>query len=204
MIVFIEGILEKITNSSLILSTHGLGYEVYVPTSVLQKFDQIGTRYKLYTLAIYREDSQVLYGFIEPQEREFFRLMVEKVGGLGPKLALAVMNHFSVDELLTILASSDAERLATCSGIGKKTSQRMVLELKDCLKKQGKWVVDTGSTAASRLVDKQIYEDTLGALIALGYAKKQAEKTLNGLLTHLPLSEMSVESLLKKALALKK
>ena len=132
MIAFIEGVIEEIGTSELIVNVNGIGYEVF---STHPEQFELAQSYRLYTYAVYREDNQQLYGFKELEQRNFFKLLVEKVNGVGPKLALTMLGFFSMQDLCTIVLMDDADALAKCPGIGKKTAQRLILELQDHLKK---------------------------------------------------------------------
>ena len=124
MIAFLEGILESSGSNDIILNVNGVGYEVFVKNPHVYKVQQT---YRFYTYAVYREDSQQLYGFKDIEQRNFFKLLVEKVKGVGPKLALELLSFFSMNDLCAIIFNQNVERLAECPGVGKKTAQRLIL-----------------------------------------------------------------------------
>lgn len=190
MISFLEGKIEEIYNTSIILNVNGVGYEVFVTQP--QQF-KTETACKIYTCPIYREDSQSLYGFENPEQRNFFKLLVEKVSGVGPKLALGILSFFKMSDLCSIIFNNDANQLSKCPGIGKKTAQRLILELHDYLKKLP---VETTSSTTSKS-----HTDAVEALVVLGYARKQAEQLIEKIQAEIT-SEDTVETILKKVFKL--
>ena len=185
MISFLEGKLEEIYNTSVVLNVNGVGYEIFVTQPQHFKTESI---YRIYICPIYREDNQSLYGFESPEQRNFFKLLVEKVSGVGPKLALTILSFFKMSDLCSIIFNHDAEQLSQCPGIGKKTAQRLILELHDYLKKQP--IATTPSPAS------KCHTDAIEALIVLGYARKQAEQLIEKIQTKITPAD-SVESILK-------
>jgi Holliday junction DNA helicase RuvA len=191
MIAFVEGVLVEVGESFLVLDVHGVGYELIV--NHVSNALHLGETYKLYTAAIYKEDSQQLYGFWDPSQRNFFRLLVGKVNGIGPKLAMSILAYFPMDDLCQMILSENFTLLSQCPGVGKKTAQRLILDLKDFLKKQSALRKSNGTTALL----PHIHNDVIAALMALGYARKQAEKLFENASQQLN-TEDSVESILKK------
>ncbi len=186
MIAFLEGILESSGSNDIILNVNGVGYEVFVKNPHVYKVQQT---YRFYTYAVYREDSQQLYGFKDIEQRNFFKLLVEKVKGVGPKLALELLSFFSMNDLCAIIFNQNVERLAECPGVGKKTAQRLILELQDYLKKVPTTVVHSTFSAACR--------DAIDALVVLGYGRKQAENLLDDIKMDIQADD-SVETILRK------
>jgi len=187
MIAFIEGVIEEIGTNELIVNVNGIGYEVFAVHPEQFEFAQ---SYRLYTYAVYREDNQQLYGFKGLEQRNFFKLLVEKVNGVGPKLALTMLGFFPMQDLCTIVLMNDADALAKCPGIGKKTAQRLILELQDHLKKGV-------SIKPVKTVVSSACTDAVEALSVLGYARKQAEILIDAIKPHLSPDD-SVEAILKK------
>ena len=130
MITSIQGTLVSSTPLHAIVEIGGFGYEVNVPVTTAEKLPAPGVTVKLHTLVIYREDAQTLYGFASVAERDFFRLMIEHVTGVGPKMALSIMSKLSLPSLEGAIRVGDIATLAKCPGIGKKTAERLVVELK--------------------------------------------------------------------------
>ena len=190
MIVFLEGTVEFLTDNGVCVNVHGVGYEVFMAQP--QKF-VLHQTCRLFTYAVYREDHQQLYGFPTLEERNCFKLLVEKVNGVGPKLALTLLTVFKMSELCELLVRQDVTALSKCPGVGKKTAQRLVLELQGCLKKLPMTVAVDAPKKAS------VYDDAAAALTVLGYAPKQAEALTEKVREAFP-DEVTVEGILKHAL----
>ena len=184
MIVTIEGILERATPISAIVNAGGLGYLISVPVTTASKLPNMGEKVKLHTHAVYREDSQALYGFAHEEERDFFALLIEKVSGVGPKVGISMMSKLELPQLVSAIANSDTALLAKTPGIGKKTAERVVIELKDKLsafRGGGAFgMVQAGGAAVSGAPtgtgDQK--DDAILALVALGYKKAEAAKAV--------------------------
>ena len=203
MIVSIEGRLEKATPLSAVINAGGLGYLVHVPVSTAARLPAIGENVKLHTQAIYREDSQALYGFATEDERDFFALVIDKVSGVGPKVAIGMMSKLDLGALVTAIASEDVNLLAKTPGIGKKTAERVVIELKDKLlafKSAAPLGALPTPPAASLGPQAAQAEDAILALAALGYKPADAKKQVQKALDHLG-KNATTEQLIKAALA---
>lgn len=187
MIAFLEGNLENSDSNGIILNVNGVGYEIFVKNPQEFKLQQ---EYRFYTYAVYKEDSQELYGFKNIEQRNFFKILVEKVKGIGPKLALELLSFFDINNLCNVIFNQDVERLAECPGVGKKTAQRLILELRDYLKK-----IPVGVSSSSL---PTVYRDAVDALIVLGYGRKQAESLIEKIKLDIK-PEDNVEAILKKA-----
>ncbi len=202
MIASIQGTLTESTPLRAVVELNGFGYEVNVPVTTAERLPSPGATVKLHTLVIYREDAQTLYGFATPEDRDFFRLMIENVTGVGPKMALSIMSRLSLASLQSAIRSGDIGLLAKCQGIGKKTAERLIVELR------GKLGTDTGSPAVATDAAPAaasdgagaIHRDAVAALVALGYKQADADQAVRrGALTLGP--KATTESLIKKALA---
>jgi Holliday junction DNA helicase RuvA len=198
MIVFLEGTLVEHTVSHAVVEVHGVGYEVSIPATAAEKLPPPGRAVKLHTLAVYREDAHQLYGFTTRDDRDFFRLLVEKVSGIGPKTALGLLSRLSVSTLKAAIANSDLKLLADCPGIGKKTAERLVVELRDKVF-SGTAVSLPASAPDGDAPPPSAFQDTVGALIALGYKAPDADKAARRALATLGPAATS-EALVKKAL----
>lgn len=202
MIVSIEGRLIEATPLIAIIDVNGLGYEVHIPVTTAERLPHHGETVKLHTLAVYREDSASLYGFTQRADRDFFRLLVEKVSGVGPRIALGIMSHLSLPLLQSAIANGDAARLSKCPGIGKKTAERLIIELRD---KMG--ALSTTSGEAPGLTAGSMHtpapsaqQDAVDALIALGYKAPDADKAIRKALEKSG-ANASTEVLIRAALA---
>jgi len=197
MIVSIEGTLLESSLLHITVESHGLGYELLVPLTTVEKLPGVGERVRLHTLAVYREDSQTLYGFATRQERDFFRLLIEKVSGIGPKTALSILSRLSVPLLQQAIAQSDVALLSKCPGIGKKTAERLVVELRDVL---GAAVAPAAPALSGAPADAQAspFADAVAALVALGFKPADADKSIRQA-QHILGADASSEALIRKA-----
>src|SRR5438309_5387128 len=139
MITFLDGKLVSALPTQASIEVNGVGYEVFIPLSSYDKLPTIGQPIEILTHLHVREDAHVLYGFMSAAERDLFRLLVNHVSGIGPKLALAVLSGMSVSNFKSAVVNSDVTALAKISGLGKKTAERIVLELKDKLGVAAAW-----------------------------------------------------------------
>ncbi len=201
MITSIQGLLTAATPLHAIIELNGLGYEVNIPVTTAEKLPATGSTVKLHTLVIYREDAQTLYGFATPAERDFFRLMIEHVSGVGPKSALTIMSKLSLPSLQSAISSGDIATLSKCPGIGKKTAERLVIELRAKVGATGSAetvLSASGSDAAAAPADTKM-RDAVMALSALGYKTADADEAIRRATLALGPKAMT-EQLIKKAL----
>lgn len=182
MIGKLTGNLIEKNPPEVLLDVHGVGYEVQVPMSTFYNLPGLGEKLSLLTHFIVREDAQLLYGFATPQERQTFRELI-KVSGVGPRMALAVLSGMGIDDLVQAIALQEVGRLVKVPGIGKKTAERLLLELKG---KLGDAVVGGGAAAQ---VKSDAQGDILQALLALGYSDKEATASLKALPADVGVSE---------------
>jgi Holliday junction DNA helicase RuvA len=200
MITRITGTLVAATPLHAVIETGGLAYEVHIPVTTAERLPQIGQQARLHTLVVYREDSQTMYGFASEDERDFFRLLVEKVSGIGPKTALSIFSKLSLPVLHSAIVGGDVALLSKCPGIGKKTAERLVMELRDKLGATAPVALPAGGEApAASPADNKI-RDAVLALVALGYKAPDADKSVRQALVALGPSA-TTEALIKKALA---
>ena len=169
MIGRIAGVLLEKNPPQLLVDANGVGYEVSVPMSTFFNLPRIGDTVALLTHMVVREDAQLLYGFATESERTAFRTLI-KVSGVGPKVALAVLSGLSVNDLASAVAMQETGRLTNIPGIGKKTAERLLLELKDKFKVDSRLALGVGA----QLSTPSVNEDVLNALLGLGYSDKEA------------------------------
>ena len=146
MIAHIKGTVLESTPLLVVLEAGGLGYEVHIPVSTAERVPGIGQECRLFVHSVYREDSATLYGFATRTDRDFFRLLVERVSGIGPKIGISILSRMSVDVLRSAIANSDIALLSKCPGIGRKTAERLVIELKDKVFAEGLAPANAGET----------------------------------------------------------
>ena len=196
MITFLKGKLTHALPTQVVIDVNGIGYEVLIPLSSFEKLPELGQAVTLKTQLVVREDSQTLYGFATNDERELFR-MIQGVSGIGPRLALNVLSGMDVASFKGAIGTGDVKRLSSINGIGKKTAERMVLELKDKL-----GLVSGGAAAplgqALAAHDKPI-ADAAAALEALGTKPLEALKAAQAARAMLG-PQASVEELVRAAL----
>jgi Holliday junction DNA helicase RuvA len=201
MITSIQGTLTAATPLHAIIELNGFGYEVNVPVTTAEKLPPLGTAVKLHTHVIYREDAQTLYGFTTAAERDFFRLMIENVSGIGPKSALTIMSNLSLPSLEGAIRLGDIATLAKCPGIGKKTAERLVVELKT--KVGGASLGDQASAYGAGSAESSPanpHRDAVAALVALGYKAADADQAVRRAALALG-GSASTEALMKRALS---
>jgi len=203
MITSIQGLLTEATPLRAIIELNGLGYEVNIPVTTAEKLPATGATVKLHTLVIYREDAQTLYGFATIPERDFFRLMIEHVTGVGPKMALTIMSKLSLPSLESAIRMGDIATLAKCPGIGKKTAERLVVELRAKVGATSSAdpisLGDDPSSTESRPAGDSRIRDAVLALTALGYKAADADEAVRRAGLTLG-TKATTEQLIKKAL----
>ncbi len=204
MIVLIEGKLLKATPLSATIFAGGIGYAVNIPVTTAEKLPLNGEKVSLHTHAVYREDSQALYGFWNEADRDFFALVIEKVSGVGPKVAISLMSKLPLGSLIAAISSENAVLLAKTPGIGKKTAERIIIELKDKLTSFPTVSGTSDTPSASQPISIQDgesskLEDAALALQALGYKQSDAKKAIAKVIETLG-PNLSTEALIKAAL----
>lgn len=209
MIAFIEGKLIECQLNLAVVQTAGLGYEVHVPLTTSEKLPALGESVRLFIQATYREDSQTLYGFIDRESRDFFRMIVDKVSGIGPKIALNLLGSLSLPTLKNSIAQGDVGMLSKAQGLGKKTAERIVVELKDKVLPKGtnpppsssinRPVSDLNSASADSSYSLSVYSDAVSALLTLGYKATDADQAVRKAADELG-NDCSTEALIRKAL----
>jgi len=176
MITFLEGTLVEALPTQVVVGVHGVGYHVNIPLSSYDRLPPVGQAIKVLTHLAIREDAHVLYGFMSTGERDLFRLLVNHVSGIGPKTALDVLSGMSVTNFKAAAVNGDAALLAKIKGIGKKTAERIVVELKDRVGIAAAW--EAASAANAPTAEEREINDAVLALIALGYKQVDAHKAV--------------------------
>jgi Holliday junction DNA helicase RuvA len=175
MIVSLRGKLIEAGVLRVVIESAGVGYEVNVPVTTAERLPKLGAEVFLLIHHVFREDGQALYGFAIAEEREFFKLLVEKVSGVGPKMALNILSRLSLPILRDAIIRGDVALLSQCPGIGKKTAERLVMELKDKVGLEAPGAV-TMAAVASAVVAPTPASDAVSALVALGFKPVDADK----------------------------
>ena len=200
MIASVKGKLEGVTAESVIIDVNGLGVEAIVPTTVINRLPKIDDNVRLYTYLHVREDAMQLYGFLEKEDLDFFKLLIT-VNGIGPKAAIVILSSMPTDILTFAIISEDTKTIEKAQGIGSKTAKKLVLELKD---KVGiiKIPKNTGSenydnNVLTIEINSEIKDEAVQVLTALGYSQTEAVKAISTV----EISEkMTSEELVKLAL----
>jgi len=185
MIGRLSGTLIEKLPPQLVLDVSGVGYEVDVPMSTFYQLPPLGERVVLFTHQVVREDAHLLFGFGSKDERQTFRALI-KVTGIGAKIALAILSTLSADELAIAIAAEDIKRLSAVPGIGKKTAERLVLELRGKLVTGGAVATPGGLALAA---EPSALDDVANALLALGYNEKEAAAAVKTLPAGVGVSE---------------
>ncbi|MBO5307214.1 MAG: Holliday junction branch migration protein RuvA [Lentisphaeria bacterium] len=194
MIARLTGVLAESSYTQCIIDVHGVGYEVAIPLSTFDKLPQPGNEVKLYIHTQVREDAISLFGFATTDEKALFKKLID-VSGIGGKLALSVLSAMPVSTFVTAVVNGDVKALSRINGIGKRTAERMIVELKDKLSALG-----IGDAAPAAVKASAAVNDACLALEQLGFKRDAIDKTIQALLTELPEEEHTVDNLLRKAI----
>lgn len=198
MIALLRGTLFKKTTQSMIIDNGGIGYEVVVPLSTYYTLPESNETVSLHIYTHVREDALMLFGFQTPLEKEIFMLLIS-VSGIGPKLAINILSGIGPDELLEAIARKDAFRLQSIPGVGKKTAERIALELSDkALKITGD--LEPSPAQAMTGEEKRMLDDALSALLNLGYSAKPARRAVEK--ARSAAGDVGLEGVIKEALRL--
>lgn len=176
MITFLRGQLIEALPTQVTVEVNGVGYEALIPLSSYDHLPAPGQEVKLLTHLVVREDAQVLYGFMTAAERELFRLLINTVSGIGPKIALNVLSGMNPTAFRGAVANGDVKSLSQISGVGRKTAERIVVELKDKIGAAGAWEAASAQRALSP-ADQRV-NDAVLALMALGFKQIEAHDSV--------------------------
>jgi holliday junction DNA helicase RuvA len=197
MITFLHGQLVDSLPTQVTVDVHGVGYEVLIPLSSYDKLPAPGGPIRLLTHMAVREDAHVLYGFMTVAERDLFRLLIQNVSGIGPKLALNILSGMDATAFRGAVATSDVKALSRINGVGKKTAERIVVELRDKIGAAGAWEASSARHGLSP--EETRLNDAVLALMALGFKQPEAYDAVRGALAMLG-NEARVEDLVRAAL----
>lgn len=194
MIAQLTGNLSHKTATEIIVDVHGVGYSVHIPLSTYEKLGALQTSVKLFIHHHIREDAQVLYGFLTEDEREIFRLLIS-VSGIGPKSAQTILSGIQPKDLQQYILDGNSSAITAIPGVGKKTAERLVVELKDKFAK-----METTFTNVSPTTKNNIRSEALLALLSLGYTREKAEQSIRIVLNELNGKDIAIEDLIKRVL----
>ncbi len=196
MITFLDGLLEEKEPGRLVMNVAGVGYEVQIPLSSYEHLPASGARCRVLIHDHIREDAHLLYGFASEAERRLFMLLLN-VSGIGPKIALSALSGMSVRELVQSIVGRDVKRLSSINGIGKKTAERLVVELRDRIG-EGEALA---AAAAEPSEENLKMRDAVLALVTLGYRRGEAQELINKRVDPETLATAAIEDIVRKALA---
>ncbi len=207
MIAYIKGVVEEVTQTSAIIDVGGIGYEILISPDTASRMQGRGEEAKLFTYMYVREDQFALYGFLGKEELELFKQLIT-VSGIGPKGGLSILSAMSSDDLRFAILAGDAKSISRAPGIGKKTAERLILDLRDKLKMPGEEEEDgglihassAGNGAGNAADSKDVRTEAAEALVALGYSRAEALKAVRTAAAGAP--EADTEMILKAALKL--
>lgn len=193
MISFLRGIVIEALPQRLVLDVHGVGYEVQVPLSTFDALTPLpGRELTLKTHLHIRENAQTLYGFASDAEKDIFLLLIDRVSGIGPATAISILGGLTVDAFKAAVVAGDAQAIARAKGVGKKTAERIVLELKDKIGLAATWEAQAQGATSQAAGDAEL------ALIALGFKQVDARKAIASLLKENP--QADTDALIRSAL----
>lgn len=194
MITYIIGEFTEIEDTTIIVEAYGVGYEIMVPGSVVSLLPPVGSRIKIYTYQNVKEDALDLYGFLTKDDLNIFKLLIT-VNGIGPKGALSILSSISPDDLRIAVVSDDVKRIQSAPGIGAKTAQKLIIELKDKLKLED--VLYKNDTEVANNTSGSVRDEAVEALCSLGYSPSEALRAVKNIDIN---DGMSSEEILKLAL----
>lgn len=180
MMEYIKGILTSSCPAKTIIETGGIGYKIHIPLSNYSRLPKLGEPLCLFISTVIREDSHKSYGFLTADERDLFETLIE-VSGIGPKTALSLLGHLEAVDLQIAISRSDITSICKVPGIGKKTAERLIVEMRDRIQKNPITQASSSSSSFSKGT-KTTSSDALSALINLGYQPLQAQKAINSII----------------------
>ena len=195
MFAYIKGSIEEKGNNYVVIDVGGVGYQIFMPASSIEKAGELGSITKVHTYYYVREDNISLYGFLSKEELKMFELLLS-VSGIGAKSAIAMLSEITPSSFALAVITNDVSKLVKIPGVGKKTAERMILELKDKLKTEE--AVQKDEKVSVAIAEDGKVQEAISALQVLGYNKKEIEKVLG----KIDADNLNVEDIIRKALAL--
>jgi Holliday junction DNA helicase RuvA len=196
MIAYLSGTLFSKNPQSVVVDINGVGYQIFIPLSTFYRLPDETEKVNLHVYTHVRQETLQLFGFQTEMEKQIFLLLIS-VSGIGPRVALNILSGMGSEELLSAIVMADSERISSIPGVGKKTSQRIILELKEKASRLAEGI-EAMPEQRIEIRNREIYDDALSALINLGYPSKAAKRAIEIVLPkdH----DMNIETLLKEAL----
>ncbi|MGD0590544.1 MAG: Holliday junction branch migration protein RuvA [Bacteroidota bacterium] len=196
MIATLTGILKFKSPTEILVEVHGIGYTISIPLSTYEKLGDLGSSVSLLTYFHVREDAMLLFGFSTEEERRLFKLLIS-VSGIGPKIAQSTLSGMNVEELKSHIVGGNVNALMAIPGVGKKTAERLIVELRD---KAGKTLTESEPISVIGMATAAMRIEALQALTSLGYNQQIAEKAIRLVVKEAEGSTISLEELIKRAL----
>lgn len=199
MFAYVKGTLVDASPLSVTIETHGIGYQIFIPVSVYSKLPQLGSELLLYTSTVIRENFHALYGFQSKSDKELYELLLT-VSGIGPKLGLALTGHLGINELQQAIVGGDIHTLSRVPGVGKRTAERLIVELKDKLITFSPRDPSSYEDGEKPSGQSRVLRDAVSALINLGYTQAVAQKAVKKSIENSP-NETALATLITSALS---
>ncbi len=194
MIALLRGKIIYKSPTEIVLDVNGIGYSVLISLSTFSALEEAETEIQLFTHLHVREDAMLLYGFATESEREMFKMLIG-ISGIGPKMAQGILSGMSADEFRNAILSENISSLTAISGVGKKTAERLVMELRDKLGK-----IETSSPIAISTQSSSIRSEALLALTSLGFARYDAEQVIRNIIKETGTEQLPLEEIIRRAL----
>ena len=194
MIAYIKGTVEQLNDQSVVLDNQGIGYIVNASAATISRLPRKGEMAQLYTYFQVKEDDMSLFGFLAQEELQLFRLLIS-ISGIGPKVAMAILAAMSPSQIMTAIVSQDAVAFSKVSGVGKKTAQRITLELQDKIKTQD-WGSNQEGANLQTAVSSSEKQDAIDALLTLGYGRSESMRAVLAVATE----DMATDQIIRLAL----
>jgi len=198
MITYIKGTLIDKKPTTAIVEVNGIGFEIFIPVSSYDRLPETGKQCTLLTYEYIREDARLLYGFVTEKERNMFKKLME-VSGIGPKLALSILSGLSVREIILAIVEGNIKQLSQISGIGRKTAERITVELKDRLDESE--ILESKAQESVTTMEASKARDAVMALIALGYKEVNARRMVAEIFAKRENLQLTIEEIVKLALS---
>jgi holliday junction DNA helicase RuvA len=202
MLAYLRGNLVEKELTRAVIDVNGIGFELLIPMSTYDKLPRVGEELALKTYLHVRQDIMQLFGFFTDPERALFLMLISSVSGIGPKLALNVLSSMPMDVFSLAILDNNIKSLSRISGIGKRSAERLVIELKDKINDVCPEVAITGHTTSLSPAGAKAVDDSVSGLITLGFKKEAARKSVDKLIKELPESEWTPEILIRRALVI--
>ena len=197
MYSFLSGVLAEKTHTTATIDVNGIGFQLMIPLSTSQKLPNVGGQVRLLTHHVVREDAELLFGFATEEERSLFKLLLS-VSGIGPKMAITVLSGLGIGELKKAIVNGSVPALTAISGIGRKTAERLIVELREKVMIEGQ--VESGQPSSALSKNEVLVQDSLRALVSLGYTKQNAKTAVQKALEKNGQGKLSAEALIRESL----